>query len=670
MAAPVSSPGRLVVPTVARPRVSAILVLYGKADLARRAIAHLISNTPPCYELIVVDNASPDDAADALEADVSGATFIRNSLNVGFSAAVSVGALAARGDLLLLLNSDVFVDPEWLPPLLAALDGDAHLAGVSPRLHNVDGSLQEAGSALFSRGETVAVTTQERWANDFPRVVPYVSAACLLLRRSVYNRLGGLDTRYGRGYFEDVELALELEARGESLALVPASHAVHVRGGSSTFAVAARQTVRNRELFVSRWHTRLAQLPTILAADDERALLRGRDAVAPDRILIVDDRVPHVDRGSGDLRMFQIASRLARGWPSARVTLLAAGDDDADRYAPALLAAGVEVVGHPPEGIEAWLQRRVGHYSAVIVSRPDNFARWADAIRRTQPQALLVVDVEAVYSRRTALQAALASGADPAAAERLHRLALEQRDMERAAWSAAGLVLCVCEEEAAEVRRHRPGTPVLVVGGAATGPASVAPFEQRSGLVFLGGFMAGEASPNADAVAHLVDELMPRWWADRPDLQLVIAGYDPPASVLARASDRVHVIGSVDDPFDTWNRHLVHVVPERFGAGVKIKLIESMACGIPFVTTSIGAQGLQLGPLAAHLVADQPERIVELTNALLDDAAHWTFVHHELRRLAEEHFSVAALDAALVELMAELGAAPPNPRRELRLAAR
>jgi glycosyltransferase involved in cell wall biosynthesis len=109
-------------------------------------------------------------------------------------------------------------------------------------------------------------------------------------------------------------------------------------------------------------------------------------------------------------------------------------------------------------------------------------------------------------------------------------------------------------------------------------------------------------------------------------------------------------------------RHLVHVVPERFGAGVKTKLIESMACGTPFVTSSIGAQGLHLGTLAEHLVADDPDRFVELTEALLDDPVHWTFVQGELCRLAALHFSPAVLHDSLVTLMAELGAAPPVPR--------
>ena len=119
------------------------------------------------------------------------------------------------------------------------------------------------------------------------------------------------------------------------------------------------------------------------------------------------------------------------------------------------------------------------------------------------------------------------------------------------------------------------------------------------------------------------------------------------------------MIGRVDDPFHTLGARLVHVVPERFGAGVKTKLIESMASGTPFVTSPIGAQGLHLGELARHLVADHPAQFAEMTLALLDDPDLWRFVQRGLAGLAEQHFSPLVLDRTLVELMADLGAAPP-----------
>ncbi len=650
---------RLVVPANTRPRVSVIIVLYGRADMAIPAIAALIANSPPCFELIIVDNASPDDALELVSSRVVGAMIVRNSLNVGFSAGVDVGALHARGEFLLLLNSDVFVEPGWLPPLLAALDRSPSLAGVSPVLLNIDGSVQEAGSLLFAGGVTRAVTSADRWALDFSRTVPYVSAACLLLRRSVFTKLGGLDCVYGLGYYEDVELAMELDHLGLSLGYVAGSSARHVHGASSSRERAMRRTVHNRAIFARRWQSRLDELPPATDHLTASAEVRARDAFAVDRVLIIDDRVPQTDRGSGDPRMATIATRLAALWPAARVTLLGASLDGADRYAPALLAAGVEVAACSFDGAQRWLEQRAGHYSAIIISRTDNLLRFREMVERTQPLALIVADVEAIYSRRTAMRATVMAASDPALAASCAEEAVRQREVELEGWNWAQVAVCVSREEAAEVRAVAPGTTVHVLPPVARAPERLVPYAERSGVVFFGGFMGGEASPNADSVRHLVDDIMPLLWSRRPQLALTVAGSDPTPSILSRAGERVAVIGRVDDPFHTLGARLVHVVPERFGAGVKTKLIESMASGTPFVTSPIGAQGLHLGELARHLVADHPAQFAEMTLALLDDPDLWRFVQRGLAGLAEQHFSPLVLDRTLVELMADLGAAPP-----------
>ena len=641
--ADVQAEARLVVPANTRPRVSVIIVLYGRADMAIPAIAALIANSPPCFELIIVDNASPDDALELVSSRVIGATIVRNSLNVGFSAGVDVGALHARGEFLLLLNSDVFVEPGWLPPLLAALDRS--LAGVSPVLLNIDGSVQEAGSLLFAGGVTRAVTSADRWALDFSRTVPYVSAACLLLRRSVFTKLGGLDCVYGLGYYEDVELAMELDHLGLSLGYVAGSSARHVHGASSSRERAMRRTVHNRAIFARRWQSRLDELPPATDHLTASAEVRARDAFAVDRVLIIDDRVPQ--------------TRLAALWPAARVTLLGASLDGADRYAPALLAAGVEVAACSFDGAQRWLEQRAGHYSAIIISRTDNLLRFREMVERTQPLALIVADVEAIYSRRTAMRATVMAASDPALAASCAEEAVRQREVELEGWNWAQVAVCVSREEAAEVRAVAPGTTVHVLPPVARAPERLVPYAERSGVVFFGGFMGGEASPNADSVRHLVDDIMPLLWSRRPQLALTVAGSDPTPSILSRAGERVAVIGRVDDPFHTLGARLVHVVPERFGAGVKTKLIESMASGTPFVTSPIGAQGLHLGELARHLVADHPAQFAEMTLALLDDPDLWRFVQRGLAGLAEQHFSPLVLDRTLVELMADLGAAPP-----------
>ena len=294
---------RIVIAHHPRPLVSVLLVLYGRADLAVQAIADLVANTEPCFELIIVDNASPDDSFTTLQQCVDGAIFVSNPLNVGFGAGMNIGAMHARGEHLLLLNSDVFVEPDWLTPLVAALGLSPELAAVSPAFFHPDGTMQEAGSVIFRTGGTDAVAHGEAGCFDFPRTVPYSSAACLLIRPTVFSQLGGFDAVYGRGYFEDVDMALEIEALGWHIGYVPRSRARHERGGSTTRERALRVAEHNRKAFTHRWAHRLAHLPEPVAPSQTGPFLRSRDAFSVDRILIVDDRVPHIDRGSGDPRM-------------------------------------------------------------------------------------------------------------------------------------------------------------------------------------------------------------------------------------------------------------------------------------------------------------------------------------------------------------------------------
>src|SRR5262249_13582731 len=120
-------------------------------------------------------------------------------------------------------------------------------------------------------------------------------------------------------------------------------------------------------------------------------------------------------------------------------------------------------------------------------------------------------------------------------------------------------------------------------------------FATRRDLVFFGGFLAGEGSPNEDAVVYLVEEVMPRLWKHEPALKLHVVGADPTSAVRSLDGGLVHVVGHVDDPRPWLDRTLVHVAPMRFGSGLKLRLVETMAAGQPLVTSSVGAEGLGLG---------------------------------------------------------------------------
>lgn len=649
---PVDQGRSLTLPSPGVPRISVLMPLYGHADLALAALRSLVANTAPCYEVIIVDNASPDGAADVVAAQVDGARLIRNSLNVGFGAAVDQAALHARGEFLLLLNSDVEVQPGWLPPLLDVLERQESVAAVSPALLHADGTLAEVGAVLLHDGDTFSLVDDDQWDLARPRAVPYSSAACLLVRRSVFSSVGGFDAAYVRGYYEDVEFALDLRARGLLVVCDPRSRVRHARTGSSSPQRAEALNLFNRTIFRERWAPTLAALPTDLHSTP----MHGRDSAAVDRVLVVDDRVAHADRGSGDPRMASVLTSMATRYPSAVITLLADDLTHAERYAPFLAANGVEIAEWSSSSPQRWLESRRGHFSAVVVSRAQNVDRFGAAIIATQPQAIRVVDVEAVVAVRLSRQARVLDALGDPRARLLEREATHSMEAEVAAWKWADVITCVSAEEAELVRRAAPGREVVVLQWGVELSDPVVERGERRDAVFLGGFMAGEDSPNADAVRHLVDDLMPHLWTALPDLRLTIAGSDPTPTVLARAGQRVSVVGRVADPVATLESHLVQLVPMRYGSGIKLKLVESITSGTPFVTTTIGAEGLQLGELTDALVGDSPTEWCRRALHLLTDPAAWQAAHEELLVVGRARFGSASFDRAVDELMVRLGA--------------
>ena len=635
------------------------MVLYGGWKLARRAISALAENTEPCFELILVDNASPDDTLARVEEHVSGATVLRNEANRGFGGASNQGAEQARGRCLCLLNSDALVQPGWLEPLVEALDAPGVGAAV-PLYLNDDGSVQEAGSVVDSIGHAHAVGAggdPNDFAYRFPREVDYGSAACMFVRAGLFQELGGFDEAYSPGYFEDTDLCFRLHERGLRTIFEPRSRVVHIRHGSRTSESARQLMESHRDLFVERWGERLARRPRVIeAAQKPHQMLAARDAEALDRFLVIDDRVPFTDRGSGDPRMAALLSELAALWPSARITLVAESGVDAESYAEPLLRQGIEVVC-PPVDWERWFHDRRFHYGHVIVSRQQNAERFAGYLSRTQPQAQRIFDTEALTFQRLER---LAEILPPGKARRETRAAaVRTRESEIRAIQEADIVFVVSDEEARFAAEVAPGTPAFVLPGIVEAVPEPPGFDARSDLLFFGGFLAGSASPNEDALSYLVHEVLPLFWEEHPDVSLNVVGADMGDSVRALEGPRVRIVGYVEDPADWLSRARVHVNPMRYGAGLKQKFLDSLAAGLPFVTTTVGAEGFPLGALRDSLVADDPARLARAIGRLYTDRAEWERAQAHLLELAVTRFDRASFQRTLLEAMICVGVAPP-----------
>jgi GT2 family glycosyltransferase len=393
----------LLLPKSPSPLLSVVLVTYGGWDWPYRALEALRDATDQPLEVICVDNASWDGTGDLLEELVAGATVVRNRENRGFAAAANQGAALTRGAYLCFLNPDCLVRPGWLGPLVAALERPG-IGAALPRFLAPDGTVQEAGSVIDRQGWSEALGRGLDPADPetrFPRLVDYGSAACLVMRSSTFREAGGFDEAFHPAYCEDVDLAFRLREAGLHTRYEPASSVVHAGTVSTGSITRDRLIEHNRRLLLRRWGHLLADRPPLVETEDRpHRLLALRDALAPDRLLVLPDRLP----GPGE--PLARALMAVAGALSVRVTVAVEGKGDPAAEGE-LLAAGVEVA--VTEDLERWLAARRYHASVVLASERVP----GPVIHRWQPQAASQPLGDAVLEPG-ALLASLGAAADAA----------------------------------------------------------------------------------------------------------------------------------------------------------------------------------------------------------------------------------------------------------------
>jgi len=239
------------------PDVTVIVVAYRSAAHLPGALAALPAATAGlAAELVVVDNGPGEGVGDLVRRVAPAARLIVNERNLGFAAAVNQAARIAQGRHLLLLNPDARPEPGCVGRLARELDGQPQAALAGPRLFHPDGRpLPSAWPApglrtlayeafllhnLMPRSPLRGV----RAAGPDPVDVDCLSGACLLVRRSAFEALGGLDERFFI-YYEDTDLGVRARAAGFRVRLVPEARAVHAVGGSS---------FQDRREFLIRFH--------------------------------------------------------------------------------------------------------------------------------------------------------------------------------------------------------------------------------------------------------------------------------------------------------------------------------------------------------------------------------------------------------------------------------
>jgi GT2 family glycosyltransferase/tetratricopeptide (TPR) repeat protein len=324
-----------------RELASVIILCCNEIAFTRLCLDSVLRHTRPPFELILVDNGSTDGTGEYLQQltdhpSPERVEVIRNATNRGFPAGVNQGLAVARGEYLVLLNNDTVVTPRWLDGLVRTAAGDWPAVGMCGPVSNFAGGVQQVPVPEECSPDQIAARRHIEYIGR-TREAPMLSGFCLLIRRDVLAAVGGLDERFGLGFFDDDDLSRRVKQAGFRLAVADGVYVHHF--GSRTFLGlgidTARQLRDNHALFRAKWEGGPAPARpdspvslTMIVRDEEANL----DAcLGPLRDLVGEMVV--VDTGSTD-RTKEVAARLgARVFDFPWVDDFAAARNEALRHA-------------------------------------------------------------------------------------------------------------------------------------------------------------------------------------------------------------------------------------------------------------------------------------------------------------------------------------------------
>ncbi|MBZ4687982.1 MAG: glycosyltransferase [Clostridiales bacterium] len=602
------------------PLVSIIIPVYNQWEYTYSCLKSIYENTNDIsYEIIIADDVSTDETVN-INKYIENVNVIRNTENKGFLLNCNNAAKYAKGKYIHFLNNDTNVQKDWLKYLVDLIEKDEKIGIVGSKLIYEDGRLQEAGGIVWndaSGWNYGRLDDPDKPEYNYVKEVDYISGASLMIRKDLWEEIGGFDERYVPAYYEDTDLAFEVRKRGYKVLYQPKSVVVHFEGishGTDTSSGLKSYQVKNKSKFIEKWKE-------VLQKDhfeNGKEVFYARDKSKDKKtVLVIDHYVPHFDKDAGSRCTYS----YLRLFNKMGFKVIFVGDNfyKHEPYTSELQRMGIEVLygNWYAQNIKKWIEQNGKYIDYAYLNRPHISIKYIDLLKTYTNAKIIYFGHDLHYLRER-------RNYEIEKNEELLKASERWKKTEFELFNKADVVYVVSSYEEEILKKQFSEKiirtiPVYIYDDVSD--SNVNSFNEREDILFVGGF---NHKPNIDAVLWFVKEIFPSIVTENPNIKFYIVGSNPPEEIKKLHSKNIIVTGFVSDEElqKLYNNCRLVVVPLRFGAGVKGKVVEAMYYQVPLVTTSIGAEGLK--NIEKNLViSDEPKDFAEKVIKLYNDKNLW-----------------------------------------------
>ena len=622
-----------------KPKVSIIIPVYNQVEFTYKCLLSISKYTDDVdYEVILADDVSLDGTR-CIESYVENLIKVRNDKNLKFLLNCNNAAKIAQGEYIFFLNNDTEVTKNWLSSLVDLIESDDTIGMVGSKLIFPDGVLQEAGGIIYSDGTGCnygKFDDASKAQYNYVRDVDYISGAAIMLSKKLWKEIGGFDERFVPAYCEDSDLAFEVRKRDLRVVYQPKSVVIHYEGVSNgvdvnkTTSLKHYQIINNKKL-KEKWKAELISHPS---SDIDNRNIKKRDRITNKKVvLFVDHFVPEFDKDAGSKTTFQYLKMLVQ--KGYIVKFLPDNFNNSKPYTQILEQMGIEVLYgiEYRDTIKQWILENQDNIDVAYLNRPHITVNYIDFLKENTNIKIIYYGHDLHFLRE----------------KREYEITKNKehlknsdywKDIELGIMRKSDQVYYPSYVEEKLIKEIDSSIKVKAISAYIfddVDTEKTIDFSSKKGIMFVGGF---NHRPNVDAVLWFVKEIYPLI-LKKKNIPFIIVGSNAPKEIQQLNNiNNVIVKGYVTDEElkQLYEKTKMVVVPLRYGAGIKGKVVEAMSQGIPFVTTTTGAEGI-IGIEDIVPVTDDTKEIAKKIVDLYDNNEELSKISLEERKFISKNFN-------------------------------